>query len=117
MKQVTNLMAIAAIAFTVIFTSCSKEDITAPPSKPGDQGPNNPGPNNPGPNNPGNENPDSIFVLKVKAAISIGGILYDSIPASLQVTSWDSSNNAYQNQLNLTAGTNNVRLKSTCEVP
>lgn len=113
MKQATNLMAIAAIAFSVIFTSCSKDDLTGPPSKPGDQGPNNPGPNNPGPNNPGNENPDSFFVLKVKAAISIGGILYDSIPASLQVTSWDSSNNAYQSQLNLTAGTNNVRLTKT----
>jgi len=110
MKQVTNLMTMAAMAFMMIFTSCSKDDLTGPPSKPGDQGPNNPGPNNPGPNNPGNENPDSTFVLKVKAVFSIGEIIYDSIPASVQLTSWDSSNSVYHKQIDLVAGTNTLRL-------
>ena len=104
-------MAISVMTITMmIFTACSKDGLTGRPANPGNPGPNNPGPNNPDPNNPGNHNPDSIYVIKVKAAITIGGILYDSIPASIQVTSWDSSNNAYQRQINLAAGANTLTL-------
>ncbi|HEY0677595.1 MAG TPA: hypothetical protein VGD17_04880 [Chitinophagaceae bacterium] len=91
-----------------IFTACKKENEFRDPRG------NNGNPNKPDtskPSNPGNPaNPDSIYVVKVKAVIGVGELIYDSIPASLQVISWDSSNVQHQRQLSLQPGTNSVNL-------
>ena len=80
----------AVLIIAVMVSACKKEDIKHNP-------------------NPG-ENPDGIYKVKVKAAITIGDIMYDSIPASLQVISWDNNDVMHERQINLAAGTNEVSL-------
>ena len=86
----------------LFFIACSKN--TLEPAAPG-----NPGNQNP---NPGSSSGDSSYVLRVKAEITIGDIVYDSIPATLEIKSWDSSNVLYQRQVILNAGNNEIRLSS-----
>lgn len=81
-----------------ILTSCKKEPI---PGRPIDPSHNNPRPNPPS---------QATYMVKVKAVINIGTITYDSLPAELEITSWDSSGAEHQKQITLLAGTNEVRL-------
>jgi hypothetical protein len=71
----------------VLFTACNKQDILNPPSPPA----------NP---QPGNE----LFAVKLKAAISIGDVVYDSIPANFTITYWDANNISHQKDTSLDAG-------------
>jgi hypothetical protein len=49
---------------------------------------------------------DSFFKIKVKAVFQVGNILYDSIPAALTVTTWDSSGQVNSRAIDLLPGTN-----------
>lgn len=88
----TSLLAVA-----LLFSACKKEDAGSGPQKPGN--------NNPPPNKP-----DTGYIVKVKAVIGIGDIVYDSLPASLQIISWDSNNVVHQKQIELAAGANSIAL-------
>ncbi|HYH14934.1 MAG TPA: hypothetical protein VD794_06935 [Flavisolibacter sp.] len=103
MKKVITLLFVVT-QFLTGLVSCKKEDFsTEAPSKP--TTPVNPRPTDPMPNTPA-----ATFMIKVKATIEVGEIMYDSIPASLQVTSWDSTNTAHQKQIELNPGANVLEL-------
>jgi len=104
MKKAKNLVALIAITAITFLTACTKENLPGNPT-----GPQNPGQDTV-PNDPVPGNPDSIYLVKVKAVITIGDINYDSIPSVLEVSSWDSSNTMHQRVLHLPAGTNAVNL-------
>jgi hypothetical protein len=110
MKQVKQILSYSFFIFVMLFVSCKKDDIVQSPNNgnPPGQGTNNP-------NNPGNGQtiPDSVLILKVKSVIKIGEIAYDSIPASLQIKSWDSNQVVHQTMVNLVAGTNDVRVNKS----
>jgi hypothetical protein len=57
---------------------------------------------------PGDGN--TTFKIKVKAVFGIGDIVYDSIPASLTLTTWDSSGQMSSRVIELAAGANEVAL-------
>lgn len=97
MKKVQSFIVFVISTLTILI-SCNKDGLVDKPR-----------PGNPG-GNPGPGNPDSGYLVKVKATITIGDILYDSIPAELQITSWDSNNISHQKNLSLTPGTNNIAL-------
>lgn len=94
MKQILTL---SALTLLTLLTACRKENVPANPGTPGNDNPNPTG-------------PARVHVLKVQAAIKIGDVLYDSIPASVQLTSWDSSNAIYQQELQLMPGANTINL-------
>lgn len=56
------------------------------------------------------ENPDLFFHLKLKASITIGDVVYDNIPADLNITSWDSSGTKYEKAVVLVPGVNNISI-------
>ena len=89
------ILRYAVLILAVMISACKKEDIAHDPH-PGGNG--------------SNQNPDSTYKVKVKAAITIGDILYDSIPANLQIISWDSNNVIHERQILLAAGSNEVSL-------
>ena len=89
------VLTYAVLIIAVMVSACQKEDIRHDPDSGGSGN---------------NQNPDSIYKVKVKAAITIGDIMYDSIPASLQIISWDSNNVMHERQINLAAGSNEVSL-------
>lgn len=84
-------------AFTTVFiillslTACSKKDQVSPP---------------PVPNKPVEKD---IKVL-VKAFIEVGEVMYDSIPATLVITSWDAQEVATTREINLAPGANEITL-------
>lgn len=60
---------------------------------------------------PNNPVPGKLFyTVKVKAAVKIGAIDYDSIPASLRLTTWDANNERSLSFISLQPGTNDVKL-------
>jgi hypothetical protein len=105
MKKITPLLIELTFVLTLFLTACSKETISHNPANPNGHS------QNPGNQNPAQPNkPDSTYTIKVKAAITIGDLLYDSIPAGLQVISWDSNNLVHQREINLTPGANEISL-------
>ncbi|HVG14024.1 MAG TPA: hypothetical protein VM935_03650 [Chitinophagaceae bacterium] len=90
-----NRIIISALfAFTVVL-ACKKEVALRP-------GP--PPPVDPPPADTG------FYSIKVRAEIRVGGILYDSIPASLKITAWDANGTAYYRNTQLAPGVNEVFL-------
>jgi hypothetical protein len=86
-KVLTKLAFLLAITATTL-TACKKDDTSAPPPPP----------------------PTGEYAVKVRASITIGEVVYDSIPASVTITSWDQSGVAHQREAQLAAGTNTVQL-------
>lgn len=104
MKLLTKLFGIALLALFGLLSACHKPDIFLPGNgggKPGNGGTNNPG------------NPIPEYVVNVKAVIGIGSIVYDSIPATLFITSWDSNNVVHEKQVSLKPGTNPIALNKS----
>lgn len=64
--------------------------------------------NNIGQNPPGDGS--SLLKVNLRIAITIGEILYDSIPATVLYTYWDENQQAYAKYITLVAGTNEVQL-------
>lgn len=96
----SRIITMLIISLTIFFGSCKKD---APePTKPGTGTPQRP-------TEPGNPD-NSTFLVKVKAAITVGNILYDSIPAIITVKSWDVNNVVHERQVQLNAGMNNLEL-------
>jgi hypothetical protein len=63
------------------------------------------------PATPGEPLPGQLYyTVKVKASVKIGAIDYDSIPASLRLTTWDANNERSLSFISLKPGTNEVKL-------
>ncbi|HEY0066011.1 MAG TPA: hypothetical protein VGB46_01570 [Flavisolibacter sp.] len=105
MKKITTLAVYVLIVMAAILTSCKKEPLSGHPrpGKPADTSHNNPGPNPVPP-------AQATYMVKVKAVINIGTITYDSLPAELEITSWDSAGAEHRKHITLVAGANEVRL-------
>jgi hypothetical protein len=86
-KIITRIAFLLAITATTL-TACKKEDVPAPPPPP----------------------PTGDFAVKVKAAITVGDVVYDSIPATFTVSSWDRSGVMHQREVQLAAGTQTIYL-------
>ena len=99
----SRIITMLIISLTIFFGSCKKD---APePVKP-----TNPGTGTPQrPSDPGTPD-NTMFLLRVKAAITVGNVLYDSIPATITVRSWDVNNVVHERQVQLNAGMNNLVL-------
>lgn len=75
------------MALAILFTACNKKDVLNPPTPPA----------NPQPEN-------GFFAVKLKAAITIGDVVYDSIPATFTLTYWDINNISHQKDTTLNPG-------------
>ena len=95
-------MFVTAVIAT-LFTACEKEDM---PSRPPQPVPGSPGQ----PTQPG-KTPDVVITnLRVKVAVKIGEVVYDSIPATLHIASFDSAGQVTNQVVELEAGTNTLAL-------
>jgi hypothetical protein len=56
------------------------------------------------------EENNSYFKMKIKAIMQIGDVLYDSIPASLALTTWDKNGEMTTSYISLKAGVNEISL-------
>lgn len=84
-KAIPGFAYLFALTLTVLI-SCKKDDVPAPPPPP----------------------PTGDFAVKVKASITVGDVVYDSIPATATITTWDRSGVQHQRTEELQAGTNTV---------
>jgi hypothetical protein len=105
-RAIKTSITFLLLALTVL-TACEKSDyIPAPPSAP--EVPGKPSGNN------GQPATDST-VLRLKMAIKIGDVLYDSIPFTASITSFNGSTQVAQQNYTLNAGTNTVTLYGTSD--
>ncbi len=100
------LITILKVLILVLaMTACNKRDVFTP-TKPV------PGPGQPTqqPGNGGDGNQeDSLITIQVRAVIRIGEITYDSVPARLNIISWDNGKARVQ-QISLKPGANEVKI-------
>lgn len=98
------------ILLTASMIACKKDQLNMPPKTPIEKPGDNPGQDPPGDETPG-ETPDGQeLVIHLRARMVIGEITYDSIPASLALTSWDSLGQSSLSFHSLGAGTNKLTL-------
>ncbi|HEU0112633.1 MAG TPA: hypothetical protein VFQ73_17285 [Flavisolibacter sp.] len=103
MRPLQTKLLVSLTLFTMLFTACKKDDIPQP-GKPLPSPVVNPVPvPNPNPS-------ETSFTIKLKTVITIGSIVYDSIPAVLTLSSWDSSGTEHKKVLNMNAGANSISL-------
>lgn len=102
MKKAIYFATLLTALATILLTACDKKDYI--PSRP-DQ---------PNPGTPTQPTPPGAQTtpLRVKVAIKIGAVLYDSIPATLHITSFDSAGIATTQMMELAAGTNTLALSA-----
>lgn len=87
-KAISRIALGMAIAATTL-TACKKDDLPTPmPPAP----------------------PTGEYAVKVKTVITVGDVLYDSIPATLTISSWDRTGVMHQRDVQLAAGTQTVYL-------
>lgn len=103
-------IALYALGITLLLTSCKKEVDLPIPQKPGSKPVPDSIVNRPPVTPPV---PDTLVTVRIKAAISIGGIVYDSIPAMATITTWDSTQRSYEKTVSLSAGTNEIKVPKT----
>jgi len=91
MKKLLNQLACLFLATATFLTACDKEDLPKPPPvvRPGQEG---------------------FFNVKVKASLTVGDVVYDSIPAALTILGWDRDGVLHRREVALSAGTNEVQL-------
>ena len=89
MRKAFSRMALLVAITATTLTACKKDkdDVPAPPPP-----------------------PQGEYAVKVKAAITVGDIVYDSIPATFTVVSWDRSGVMHQRDVQLAAGTQTILL-------
>lgn len=113
MKQFTTQWLLAMLLITALFTACTKDDILRNPivNKPG-QSPADTTVTNPADTVATTPPVPAILKVAVKVGIQVGEVFYDSIPATVRLTTWDSSGAMQETSLALGAGTNRVELPS-----
>ncbi|HEY1115541.1 MAG TPA: hypothetical protein VGE66_18365 [Chitinophagaceae bacterium] len=89
MRKVISRLALGMAITATTLTACKKDKDAVPAPPPPPQG---------------------EYAVKVKAAITVGDVVYDSIPATFTITSWDRSGVMYQRDVQLAAGTQTVYL-------
>jgi hypothetical protein len=99
-----KFMILGLSVLIAIISSCAKEVPITGPGKPYGHG-KGPVTNIPDPLT------ENIFLVRIKPVITIGSIVYDNIPASLQVISWDSLEVEHKATVSLLAGINSIKLK------
>lgn len=89
MRKVISRMAFLTAITATTLTACKKDknDVPAPPPP-----------------------PQGEYAVKVKAAITVGDVVYDSIPATFTISSWDRSGVMHQREVQLAAGTQTILL-------
>jgi hypothetical protein len=87
MKKTFSSAVMQLSVVTMLFMACNKKDgILQPPPPPVQQ-------------------PDEgFFSIRLKAAITVGDVAYDSIPATFTITTWDANGIAQQKDTALDAG-------------
>src|SRR5688572_33280588 len=100
MKKLSYLLAL-----TTLLISCRRygDDIFTPTKPPVQNPPQNPNPGNPS---------IPALAIKFRTVMKIGEFVYDSIPGSLMIRSWDNAGQLYTAFQHLTAGTNTLTLPS-----
>ena len=99
MKNViVSFVSIVALS-TTLLTACTKEEM---PKQPLEQ---------PQPElNPNPPVEEGFFTIRLKAAITVGDVIYDSIPATFRITSWDNNGVQHQKDTTLEAGAQIIKL-------
>jgi hypothetical protein len=98
MKHVINTWIYWTLLAVLFLTACDKTDyIPEKPTVPGT------------PTQPPHQGVETI-PLRVKVAIKIGAVVYDSIPATLHITSFDSTGKTTNQIVELAPGTNTLTL-------
>ena len=88
MRKVIAKVALLLAISTATLTACKKDRESVPPPPP----------------------PAGNYAVKVKAAITVGDVVYDSIPATLTIISWDRQGTRHQREAQLAPGTNTIFL-------
>lgn len=91
MKHFFRAMLCLTVAASFLFTACKKDDQPVP------QVPQ----------------PEQYFTIKVKASITVGDIVYDSIPGDFTITSWDKNGIKQEKDTLMPAGTHQVSLPAS----
>ena len=97
MKNVFARTLTLATLIATVFTACKKESLPKPQPQP-----------TPPVVNPPAEG--GHFTVKLKAAITVGDVVYDSIPATFTITSWDANGVQHQKDTTLQAGAQDIQL-------
>lgn len=98
MKQKFTSSVSMIIIMIALLLSCTKKDIPVPVKQP-----------NPPQQGGGHQQPQTL-TIKVQAIIRIGDIVYDNIPASFALTSYDSSMQPHMTLVSLKPGVNEVSI-------
>lgn len=106
MKQHFNISVSMIILMISLLLSCTKKDVPVPVNQP-----NTPQQPNP-PHQGGGQPQQQPLKIKVQAIIKIGDIVYDQIPASFTLTSYDSSMQPHMLSVSLKPGINEVTIPS-----
>ena len=96
MKHVFARTLTLAMLTATVFTACEKEGLPKPQPTP------------PPVVTPPVEG--GHFTIKLKAAITVGDVVYDSIPATFTITSWDANGVQHQKDTTLDAGAQEIQL-------
>lgn len=104
MKQKSIQVISTVLLLISLLISCTKKDIPVPV---------NPGPvNNPPQQGGGGNDQTENMNIKVQAVIKIGDIIYDNIPATFTLTSYDSNMQAHILSVRLKPGVNDITVPS-----
>lgn len=93
MKNVFARVFTLALVSVTVLTACQKEDVLKPTP--------------PVVTPPAS---DGHITIKLKAAITVGDVVYDSIPATFRITSWDENGVQHQKDTTLDAGAQAIQL-------
>lgn len=87
MRKVLSKLTLLLAISTATLTACKKDRESVPPPP-----------------------PTGNYAIKVKASVTVGDVVYDSIPATITIASWDSKGTLHQREAQLAAGANIIYL-------
>jgi hypothetical protein len=97
--------AVTFLMLVSLFVSCSKDGVEyIPKPVPGQEPKPNPNPQTPP------DTTNKTFVIGLRTEIKVGNVMYDSIPSSLMIRSWDSAQQLSTSFHSLKAGSNELTL-------
>ena len=70
-------------------------------------------PQPPMPGNPPTQPVENTLKIRIRAEVTVGDIVYDSIPAAITIRSWDAAGNMFSKDTLVAAGTNEITLPAT----
>jgi hypothetical protein len=94
------------LAALLALASCTKKDLVQPGIPPVPQQPQQPSDTIVKPDIPAAQ----IITIGLQAVIRVGDLVYDQVPARLDLTTWDSSNKPYVRSIQLEPGKNDLNL-------